>query len=108
MANPNHARVWLRANNYADVAGLIDEVMDEWRQAGVGARRNWWDILAGTPAGQPRVVAKREFPILRAAQIRQEMTVTPNAICRNEDETPPPKTTQKRWEPYRSSEARTR
>ena len=41
-------RQWLRANGYDDIADLIDEVINEWRLAGNGTRRNWWDVLAGS------------------------------------------------------------
>ncbi len=60
------AKQWLLENKYEDVAGLIDEVMDEWKAKGKHTRRNWWEILAGTAKGNPRVVAGRKFPVLRA------------------------------------------
>ncbi|MGH9196975.1 MAG: hypothetical protein ACRD1T_14695 [Acidimicrobiia bacterium] len=38
--------------------------------------------------GTPMVVAGHQFPVLRAAQIRQAKPVIPNAIARDEDEQP--------------------
>lgn len=91
------ARKWLRTNGYDDVADLIDEIVKEWRASGNGTRRNWWDVLAGRWNGQPCVTAGRKFPILRAAQIRQGRPITPNAICRNENENVPPLVKPSRW-----------
>jgi DNA adenine methylase len=88
---------WLIENNYKDVADLIDEVVEEWSEEGKHTRRNWWEILAGNVEGKPRKVAGREFPVLRAAQRRQGVPITPNAICRSpKEETPPIKVTG-RW-----------
>src|SRR5690242_14764450 len=81
-------RKWLRAD-YRDVLALIEEVEAEWRAAQNRQRRNWWDVLAGGPNGTPCVVAGREFPVLRAAQIRKRVPVTANALCRNEEEIAP-------------------
>ena len=83
------AKQWLLRNKYEDVAALIDEVMDEWKAKGKNTRRNWWEILAGDAKGNPRVVAGRIFPVLRAAQLRQGMPVTPGAICRDPKEVAP-------------------
>lgn len=91
------ARQWLRENDYGDVADLIDEIVDEWRSQGKHTRRNWWEILAGDAKGNPRVVAGHEFPILRAAQLRQGISPTGNALCRNQDEEVPPVRVTKRW-----------
>lgn len=92
------ARTWLRENGYPDVADLIDEVMAEWDAKGVGTRRNWWEILAGDAEGNPRTVAGREFPVLRAAQIRQGVPVTKNAIRRSRKEKPPHIRKTGRWD----------
>lgn len=92
------ARKWLRANRYDDLANLIDEIINEWKASGNGTRRNWWDKLAGRKGGQPCIVAGREIPVLRAAQVRQGKEVTPNALCKNVNETIPGKVTQQRWE----------
>ena len=91
------ARQWLRQNGYEDVASLIDEVVDEWKSQNKNTRRNWWDILAGDMKGKPRVVAGRKFPVLRAAQLRQGVNVTENALCKNAMEEIPPVRVTKRW-----------
>lgn len=90
-------RDWLQQNGYEDVVELIDEVMAELAARGSKERRNWWDVLAGGRNGKPNVVAGREFPVLRAAQIRQGKPVTPNAICRNQAEQPPDVVRTGRW-----------
>ena len=91
------ARQWLRQNGYEDVANLIDEVIDEWKSQDKNTRRNWWDVLAGDVKGKPRVVAGRKFPVLRAAQLRQGVNVTENALCINPMEEIPPVRLTKRW-----------
>jgi hypothetical protein len=91
------ARQWLRANDYDDVADLIDEVISEWRAEGKKKRRNWWDVLAGGKNGKPSVRDGRTFPVLRAAQLRQGKPVTENAICRNPNEEIPPIIMTGRW-----------
>jgi hypothetical protein len=40
MATDDLARRWLRENGYAEVAVMIDEVMDEWKASGKKTRRN--------------------------------------------------------------------
>jgi hypothetical protein len=75
MTYPESCRHWLRANGYAYVADLIDEIMEEWRSAGKRTRRDWWVILAGNKKGLGRVVAGRAFPVLPEAIQRQ----TPHA-----------------------------
>lgn len=88
---------WLVANKYNDVADLIDEVVQEWSEQGKQTRRNWWEVLAGNAQGKPRRVAGREFPVLRAAQLRKGVPVTPNAICRSPKESAPPIKVTGRW-----------
>lgn len=61
------------------------------------SKTSWWDTLAGSPFGKPSVREGIKFPVLRVAQIRQGMPVTPNAICRNENEVPPDVIATKRW-----------
>lgn len=85
----NTARSWLIENGYEDIGRLIDEIIEEWRRQGNGTRRNWWDKLCGSKNGKPLKVSGREIPILRAAQIRKGYPITPNAICRNENEIVP-------------------
>ncbi|MGH7779973.1 MAG: hypothetical protein ACREQR_09110 [Candidatus Binataceae bacterium] len=61
-------------------------------------RRNWWDILAGGKLGKPSTVGGRLFPVLKAAQIRQGMPITPNAVSRADEDSPPPaQRVTKRW-----------
>jgi hypothetical protein len=90
-------RDWLRENGYEDVAELIDEAMAKMTARGSKQRRNWWDILSGGPTGKSSVREGIEFPVLRVAQIRQGKAVTPNAICRNSKEEPPPLGQIGRW-----------
>src|SRR5436190_22716145 len=90
-------RQWLFENGYKDVADLIDQVLAKIEAKGQKSRRNWWDTLAGGVDGKPSVREGIEFPVLRAAQIRQGKPITPNAICRNEDEQPPDEVATKRW-----------
>lgn len=92
-----NTREWLRANGYDDIADMIDEVMSEWRAAEKKTRRDWWDILSGRKNGKPCEREGREFPILRAAQIRQGKPITENAICRNPNEEIPPIVISGRW-----------
>ena len=84
------ARVWLRENGYGDIADRIEGVMVRWKSEGKRTRRNWWEILAGHKDGRPRVASGVEFPVLRAARIRQELDHVHNAISRHPDEAPPP------------------
>jgi hypothetical protein len=90
-------REWLRENGYQEVVDLIDAAMTKMATRGSKQRRNWWDILAGGPNGKPCVREGIEFPVLRIAQIRQGIPVTPNAISVNEDEQPPDVIATKRW-----------
>lgn len=87
LLNGDHERMalkrWLVENDYADVASLIDKVQAAWQVQGKRTRRNWWEILAGDARGDPRSVAGQTFPVLRAAQLRQGVPVTSNALCRN-------------------------
>lgn len=97
MEKPVTAREWLRQNGYDDVADLIDSIMQEWKEEGKGTRRDWWEVLAGKKNGEPAVIYGRTFPVLRAAQIRQQRPITSNAIWRNDSEEAPPVRRQKRW-----------
>jgi len=96
-------RIWLRENDYEDVVKLIDEAMAKMAVRGSKQRRNWWDILSGGVNGKPRIVEDIEFPVLRAAQIRQNKPPTPNAICRNPNEKIPPVNVTGRWPRRRRS-----
>lgn len=92
-----NARIWLEDNNYEDISAIIDEIMAEMKKRQVKTRRNWWEVLAGDIKGRPRTVYGKEIPVLKAAQIRQGVKVTGNAICRNEDEIIPIKRETNRW-----------
>lgn len=100
-------REWLRANNYEDVAVLIDQVMAKISIRGSKQRRNWWETLAGGSNGKPIVREGIEFPVLRAAQLHQRVPITPNAICRNPEEKPPEPRNTNRW-PGRKKKRRLR
>jgi DNA adenine methylase (dam) len=89
LLGKNSVRFWLLENGYEDVAQLIDEVLLDWQENGKATRRNWWEILAGDQDGNPRRINGREFPVLRAARIRQNLPVTKGCICRNKKETVP-------------------
>lgn len=90
-------RKWLKDNGYDDVLVIIDEVICEWNKDGKRTRRSWWEILAGDKNGKPRKIYGREIPVLRAAQIREGHSVTPNAICRNNEEKIESKWVTNRW-----------
>ena len=87
---PRLARQWLLENEYQDVAALIEDITRQWKVEGKQTRRNWWEVLAGDVKGNPRVVAGRRFPVLRAAQLRMGVPVTSDAVCRNPKEELPP------------------
>jgi DNA adenine methylase len=86
---PGLVRRWLLQNQYPEVAALIDQVTAEWAARGKRTRRNWWEVLAGDARGGPRTVGGREFPVLRAAQLRQGVPVTADALCRTPGEAIP-------------------
>lgn len=90
-------RRWLSENGYEDVLGKIDLAIQRIQVKGSRQRRNWWDILSGDAAGNPRVREGIEFPVLRVAQIRQGKPVTPGALFRNDREQPPPVRATARW-----------
>lgn len=90
-------RDWLRANGYEDIVELIDRAMAKMAARGSKQRRNWWDTLSGGPNGEPCVREGIEFPVLRAAQVRQGKLVTPNAISRSRKELPPDVRSTDRW-----------
>jgi len=91
------ARKWLIQNDYADIAALIDIVMDGWKTKETKTRRNWWDVLAGGENGKPRTIEGVTFPVLKAAQIRKGVPITDNTICRNEAEEVPKVYVTGRW-----------
>jgi len=91
------ARNWLAANGYEDAATLIDDAAGRIETKGKKSRRNWWDTLAGGANGMPLTREGITFPVLRVAQIRQGKPVTPNALCRDENEAPPAAISTERW-----------
>ncbi len=90
MAEQDAARQWLRENGYEDIADSIDAFIAEWKATGKRTRRNWWETLAGDSQGNPRTIYGKEFPVLKVARLRQGLPVTPNAISRPGEKTPPP------------------
>jgi hypothetical protein len=88
---------WLRANGYEDVADLAESVIAGLRAEGNKTRRDWFQTCAGGKGGKPRIVAGREFPVIRAFQVRQGLPVTPNAISKRRGEVAPPIEKQERW-----------
>src|SRR5688500_6869342 len=91
------ARQWLIANGYDDVVGKMDRAEAIHKAKGSKERRSWWWVLAGRDDGTHRSVDRIEFPILREAQNRQNLKVTPNAIWINKRERAPASQPQKRW-----------
>ncbi|HKP61486.1 MAG TPA: SIR2 family protein [Polyangiales bacterium] len=71
MAETESAKTWLRAHGFGVLADTIDKIEGEWAAQGRKTRRNWWDVLAGTRTGAPRVIEGRRFPILPEARLRQ-------------------------------------
>lgn len=92
-----NARLWLRTNGYGDIADLIDGIQAEWKANRRRTRRDWWEVLAGDKKGASRVIEGREFPVLRAAQVREGLPITRNAIQRTRGEVPPPVRVTSRW-----------
>jgi hypothetical protein len=92
-----NTRQWLIENGYEDVACLIDKVMAGWRRKGTKTRRNWWEVLAGNADGSPKIIEGVEFPVLRAARIRQQLDVPASCLCRNKREKIPSVVKQGRW-----------
>jgi hypothetical protein len=91
------AREWLPAHGYEDVAEMIDEIMAEWKLKGKATRRNWWQVLAGDSRGNPRKVAGRTFPIIRAVRKRQAMPNAEAAQSNSPRENAPKITQSARW-----------
>jgi hypothetical protein len=90
-------RQWLKANEYNDIANMIDEIINQWKKAGKRTRRNWWEILAGSKNGMARSIEGQTFPVLKTAQIRQGLPITDNAIFNSENEVAPPIRSNTRW-----------
>lgn len=86
------ARQWLLENGYEDIAAMVSEAMATWKAKGYRTRRNWWEVLAGTPRGQLRTVYGVAFPVLAVARRQQGLSEIEGALQRQPDEEPPPKT----------------
>src|SRR5258708_1653314 len=97
MESNGSAREWLRANGYDEIARMIDEIMAEWKAQGKATRRNWWQVLAGDSRGNPRKIAGRTFPVLRAVRKRQALPKTENAQSNTTREAAPKIRSQPRW-----------
>ncbi len=91
-------RSWLIANGYSDVEARISELLREWKLAGLGTRRDWWLVLAGTAEGKPRKVYGYTFPVLKAARRRQGFPPdVEGAVERSPHELAPSIERQERW-----------
>jgi|GEM_PF-436195 len=101
----NSVRQWLIDNDYNDVAELIDEVTAEWDRQGKKTRRNWWEVLSGSKQGKPSVVEGRQFPILRAARLRQGLPDVKGSLSRHKREKVPPVVEQLRWQGHDKKQA---
>lgn len=66
------ARTWLRINGYESIASTIDGILQEWSRKGLKTRRNWWDVLAGTFAGESCKVNGITIPTLNEARLRKK------------------------------------
>jgi len=66
-----NAKEWLRSAGYDDVADNIRRLEARWRTQGKATRRNWWDVLAGKPDGDPIVIDGVTFPSFKFAKLRQ-------------------------------------
>jgi hypothetical protein len=97
------ARDWLARNGYEDVARKIDKVASIWAKKETHTRRNWWDVLAGTPDGKSRTIEGIRFPVLRAARLRKGWVATPDSLCRNADEAAPEIIRQARWSKHQAT-----
>ena len=97
MESNETAREWLRAHGYEETAQMIDEIMAEWKAQGLGTRRDWWQILAGDKYGNPRKVAGRTFPVIRAVRKRQALPKSDNAQSNAPREAAPKMRPQARW-----------
>lgn len=90
-------RQWLRDSGYDQIADSIDGIIEKWKVEGKRTRRNWWEILAGGKSGRPRTIDGIVFPVLKAAQERQRVPITANALSRSGEKAPPPVLESGRW-----------
>ncbi len=92
MKRQGDVRTWLRAHGHDDVLAKIDAAMRRWAREGRKTRRNWWDVLAGNAAGNPRRVLGVAFPVLAEARLRQQRRLAleaPGTGKRNVDRSSP-------------------
>jgi hypothetical protein len=106
MQSKETARDWLRANGYEETAAVIDEIMAEWKAEGKATRRNWWEVLAGDSRGNPRKIAGRVFPIIRAVRKRQGLPDIEDAQCNAPREVAPKIIPSARWPTRRKRKTR--
>jgi hypothetical protein len=97
MPEKDPCREWLGKNGHDNIAELIDGFVSKWKAEGRRTRRNWWEILAGGRLGKPRTIDGQAFPVLKAAQIRQGLPVTANAISNSAERPPPRPRATGRW-----------
>ncbi len=88
---------WLKENNYYDILNKINKVEQIWIDKGKKTRRNWWEVLAGNINGRRKVIEGVEFPVLKAAQIREGRVIEDNALYNKKDEIIPEKWYTNRW-----------
>jgi hypothetical protein len=108
MQSKENAREWLRANGYEGTAAMIDEIMAEWKIEGKATRRNWWEVLAGDKRGNPRKIAGRVFPIIRAVRKRQGLSDIGDAQSNALREAAPKIIPSARWPGRRKPKKRTK
>lgn len=87
---------WLRENRYHQIADRIGELEAAWKAAGKSTRRDWWQVLAGDKAGNPRTVGGDPWPVLAAAREREGLPPMKGALRKRKETPPPPKSTG-RW-----------
>lgn len=81
MSIPPELPAWLLYDGHEPAARAVQLVLDKWRRRGAKTRRNWWDVLAGDSAGNPRTIEGVEFPVLAIARKRKGLPSVPWAIA---------------------------
>lgn len=82
MKKREDVRSWLRTHGHEDVVRKIDMATERWAREGKKTRRNWWDILAGDSAGNPRQVLGVTFPVLDSVRRRKRHTLSAARVSR--------------------------
>lgn len=106
MPRDSDARVWLRTIGLAmfdELADQLDKITESWSERGVKTRRSWWESLAGTPNGTPRISYGITFPIIAAVRERFGMDPVKGAIELPPNVVVPPIVKQARWAKKRST-----